>query len=646
MGKSKISGAALFCLAIIFLLTGCTGVQNKETRKQEPKHITEEGPSATTKAAEPTKADSIDRGYLDTTKSIEVRVEILLSQMTLEEKAGQMLQAERNTVKESEVTKLALGSVLSGGGSYPGKNTLSDWNSMIHNLQAAAMKTRLGIPLLYGVDAVHGQNLLKGAVVYPHNIGLGAANDADLMYQMGAAVAEEMKLTGTLWNFAPCVAVGQDPRWGRTYESLSSDPKIVSTLSSAYLRGLQEHGVAGTAKHYVADGGTSYGSGIINGILDRGDTDISKSKLYKIHLAPYKQLVKSGVKTVMASFSSYQGTSMHENKYLLSDVLKGELGFKGFVVSDWEAVKDLEGDSFEEKIAFAVNAGVDMLMEPFDYAKAIDGIVANVNKGTVAMARIDDAVKRILRVKLEMGLFEDPYMEKLNHQVTELGSDEYQGLAKQLVEKSLVLLKNKKNILPLKQGTTIFVTGPAADDMGVQCGGWMSTWQGLSDKDEKKAAEGTTILEGLEEYAEQYDLNIITEKDKAGEADVVILAIGEIPYAEYEGDTRDLSITGVKGLEENKEAIKFAKSLGKPTVALIVAGRNVLISNHVKNWDSIVMCYLPGTQGDGIASVLTGETNFTGKLSMPYYKSIKDIGKKDAEYLYPLGYGLTYKGKK
>ncbi len=641
MGKIKTSVAALFCVTLLSLLAGCSNGQNKGTTIPDTNVITEEGPSAST-TAEPTAVDSINKEYLDTSKSIEQRVEILLNQMTLEEKAGQMLQAERNTVKESEVTKLALGSVLSGGGSYPGDNTLSDWNNLIHNLQEAAMKSRLGIPLLYGIDAVHGQNLLKGAVVYPHNIGLGAANDADLMYKMGAAVAEEMKLTGTLWNFAPCVAVSQDPRWGRTYESFSSDPEIVTTLSSAYLKGLQAHGVVGTAKHYVGDGGTSYGSGVINGILDRGDTVVSEKELRKTHLAPYKELIKDGAKIVMASFSSYKGTKMHENKYLLTDVLKDELGFKGFVVSDWEAVKDLEGESFEANIAFAINAGVDMLMEPFNYDEAIKDIIANVNKGTIAMARIDDAVRRILKVKLEMGLFEDPYMEKLNHEVTDLGSDEYRDLAKQLVEKSLVLLKNDKKTLPLKKGSTIFVTGPAADDMGVQCGGWMTAWQGFSDTDGKRAAEGLTILEGLKAYAAQYGLTIVTDKDKASQADAVILAVGEMPYAEYEGDTKDLSITGKKGLAGNKEAIELAKSLGKPTVALVVAGRNVLISDYMKNWDSIVMCYLPGTQGDGIASVLTGETPFTGKLAMPYYKHTKDIGSKNPDLLYPLGYGLTY----
>lgn len=583
-----------------------------------------------------------EKGYLDITKSAEERAELLLGQMTLKEKAGQMLQAERNTLKDKEVTNLFLGSVLSGGGSYPGNNTLSDWNTLIHDLQVQAMDTRLGIPLLYGIDAVHGQNLLKGAVIYPHNIGLGAANDTELLHQMGAAVAEEMKLTGTLWNFAPCVAVSQDPRWGRTYESYSSDPKIVSNLASAYLKGLSEHGVAGTAKHYVADGGTSYGSGIISGILDRGDANMPEEELRSIHLAPYERLVKDGVKIVMASFSSYQGTKMHENKYLLTDVLKEELGFKGFVVSDWEGTGDLEGVSFKDNVANAVNAGVDMLMEPFRYKEAINAIVSGVNNGKISKERVDDAVKRILTVKFEMGLFEDPYMEKLTHEVTDLGSTKYRELAKQLVEKSLVLLKNDNSLLPLKPVTSVFVMGPAADDMGVQCGGWSTAWQGFTDKEGGRAAEGSTILEGLTDEGKEYGLNIITDREQATEADVIILAIGEQPYAEYEGDTKDLSLTGAKGLTENKEAIAYARSLGKPIVTLIVAGRNVLITDYMKDWDSIVMCYLPGTEGEGITAVLTGESPFTGKLPMPYYSSTDDIGKSEGNYLFPLGYGLSY----
>lgn len=583
-----------------------------------------------------------DLSYLDASLSTQERVASLLGQMSLMEKAGQMLQAERNRVNSGEMASLRLGSVLSGGGSFPGSNTVEDWNKMFKDLQGGALKSTHKIPLIYGVDAVHGLGLLKGAVVFPHNVGLGAANDPELMYQMGAAVAEEMKLVNILWNFGPCVAVSGDPRWGRTYESYSSDPAIVSSLAEAYLKGQTDHGVAATAKHYLADGGTTYGTGEINSLLDRGDAQMSEEDLREIHLAPYKTLVDAGVKIVMASFSSYNGVKMHENEYLITDVLKGELGFKGFVVSDWEAMNALSGGSFEADIALAINAGVDMLMEPNNYKDAINAIVNNVNNGKISEERIDDAVSRILTVKFDMGLFEDPYQEKVTKEVTELGSEGYRDLAKQLVEKSQVLLKNDNNLLPLKQGQKIFVTGPVANDMGLQCGGWGLSWQGQMDNGNGKITEGTTILEGLQEYAKTYGVEIITDKDRASEADVVIMAIGEVPYAEYEGDTRDLSITGRKAHPDNASTIEYVNGLDKPVITLLVAGRNVLITDYMDQWDSIVMCYLPGTEGDGIASVLYGETPFTGKLAMPYYKNVDSIGSEDSDVLFKVGYGLSY----
>lgn len=583
-----------------------------------------------------------DLSYHDASFSTEERVTSLLGQMSLMEKAGQMLQAERNKVTNAEMSSLRLGSVLSGGGSFPGNNTVKDWNTMFQGLQGGALNTSHQIPLIYGVDAVHGLGLLQGAVVFPHNIGLGAANDPELMYQMGAAVAEEMKLVNILWNFGPCVAVSGDPRWGRTYESYSSDPTIVSTLAKAYMKGQMDHGVAATAKHYLADGGTTYGTGEINSLLDRGDAQMSEEELRGIHLAPYKTLVDAGVKIVMASFSSYEGIKMHENEYLITDVLKGELGFKGFVVSDWEAMNALSGSNFEEDIALAINAGVDMLMEPNNYKDAINAIVNNVNSGKISEERINDAVSRILTVKFDMGLFEDPYQEKLTKEVTKLGCDGYREVAKQLVEKSMVLLKNDNNLLPLKLGQKIFVTGPAANDMGLQCGGWGLSWQGQMDNGKGKITEGITILEGIKEYADTFGVEIITDESRAAEADVVILAIGEVPYAEFEGDTTDLSITGEKAHPDNVSTIDFVNSLDKPVITLLVAGRNVLFSDYMEQWDSIVMCYLPGTQGDGIASVLYAESPFSGKLAMPYYNSVEDIGKEDAQSLFEVGYGLSY----
>ena len=348
--------------------------------------------------------------YKDASLPVADRVKDLLARMTLEEKAGQMVQGVIGTATASDVMTLGLGSILSGGGAHPGDNSIKTWQDLVKNYQDGAMATRLQIPFIYGIDSVHGHNNVYGAVVFPQNIGLGAANDPELMYQMGAAVAEEMKLTHTLWNFSPCVAVVQDPRWGRTYESFSSDPDIVSSLASAYLMGQTDHGILSTAKHYAGDGGTSYGTGEGENLIDRGDVLVSPEDFETIHLAPYKALVDAGVRVVMASFSSFQGTKMTENKYYLTDVLKGEYGFTGFVVSDWEATAGLSENTYDEKVAAAVNAGVDMLMEPYKYADAVQAIIDGVRSGAIPEERVDDAVGRILTVKFEMGLFEDPYM--------------------------------------------------------------------------------------------------------------------------------------------------------------------------------------------------------------------------------------------
>lgn len=574
--------------------------------------------------------------------SKDTSIDELIAAMTLEEKVGQMVQGARDMMLPMDVKKLGLGSVISGGGSYPGRNTLEDWQDMIRGFQAAALGTRTGIPIIYGVDAVHGLALVKDAVVFPHNIGLGAANDPELMYRMGAAVAEEMKLIRVPWNFSPCVAVSTDPRWGRTYECYSSNPYIVTELASAYVKGLEDHGVVATAKHYVADGGVVFGTGEGNFLIDRGDAIMSEEELRGTHLLPYKELVDQGIKVIMASFSSWNNVKLHEHKYLLTDVLKEEYGFQGFIVSDWEAVSGLSGSSYDKNIIKAINAGVDMLMEPFSYREATAALIKAVKKGKIKEDRINDAVRRILTVKRDMGLFDDAYMDNISHEVNEPGSEEYRNIAKQLVEKSLVLLKNEDNILPLKKGQKIFVTGPAANDVGMQCGGWSQSWQGTTDNWGVKTTEGTTILEGLVEYGKKYGFEIITDKEQAKDADAVIIAIGELPYAEYEGDTVDLSITGATAHKENIAAINLAKEPGKPVITLIVAGRNVIISDYINDWDSVVMCYLPGSEGDGIASVLSGEVEFSGKLPMPYYRSVDDIGKEDAKLLFDQGYGLTY----
>ena len=574
----------------------------------------------------------------DQPKSTEECVAELVASMSLAEKAGQMVQGEQYPVSNEDITKLGLGSVFSGGGSVPdNNNTVEHWQDTMKKFQQAALSSTTKIPLLYGLDAVHGHNTVYGAVIFPHNIGIGAANDTNLTERMGKYVASEMMLTRTPWNFGPCVAVAQDPRWGRTYESYSSDPTLVSELASAYMKGLESGGVLATAKHYAGDGGALYGTGEGDYLIDRGDAAMSEEQFGAIHLAPYKRLVDEGLRCVMVSFSSYNGVKMHENKYLITDVLKGEYGFKGFVVSDWEGTAGIPAAGFEAQIAAAVNAGIDMLMEPYKYADTVQAIVGGVEKGTIPLERVNDAVARIFTVKLEMGLFDGPYLENAAA-AAELNGQEGRDLARKLVRKSLVLLKNEGDVLPLKTGQKVYVTGPAADNIGVQCGGWTLSWQGIPDRE---LTPGTSILQGLQDCAGEYGFEVITDKAHAAEADVVLLAVGEKPYAEYEGDTEDLSLTGTLGLEGNAEAIAEAAALGKPTVAVIVAGRNVLINEYLEGWDGAVMCYLPGTEGGGVADMLAGMEPFSGRLPMPWYRDVEDIGMPDADLLFEIGYELS-----
>ena len=621
----------LFIVVLCVLLAASLAACEKTPVSEEPSAV------QTPNAAPATESPEV---YLDASAGTQARVADLLSRMSLEDKAGQMVQGEQYPVCDADLQELGLGSVLSGGGSVPDNdNSVSHWNDVIDGFQKAALSRDLKIPFIYGADAVHGHNTVYGAVIFPHNIGIGAANDPELTKQMGAYVAGEMKLTGILWNFAPCVAVGQDPRWGRTYESYSSDPDTVCALASAFVQGQLSEGVLPCAKHYAADGGTTFGTGEGDYLIDRGDAQMSEDELRAVHLAPYAQLIKDGVKSVMVSFSSYQGLKMHENKYLITDVLKGELGFDGFVVTDWEGILGINAPSYDAQVVAAVNAGVDMFMEPYNYMLAIEAIVNGVNNGDIAQERVDDAVSRILTVKFDMGLFEDPYLDNTPMNVTELGSADGRALAKKLVEESQVLLKNENGVLPFKKGQKIYVTGPAADSIGIQCGGWTLSWQGKPDS---KLTPGTTILQGLKDCADAYGLTIVTDESQAKDADVVLLAIGEKPYAEYEGDAQNLSITGDLGLDGNKTAIDKAKALGKPVVTVIVAGRNVLIDDYIGDWDAAVMSYLPGTEGGGMVSPLVGAAKFTGKLAMPWYKSEDDIGKDGAQLQFELGYGLTY----
>ena len=586
---------------------------------------------------------SMEQTNISNAKTKEVKssssVKEILAKLTLDQKAAQMVQGAVYNVTEDAMKKYDYGSILSVNALL----NASEWKKLVLGYQESAMNSKAGIPYIYGNDDVHGVNYCTGTVIFPHNIGIGAANDKDLTYKMGLAVANEAKLTGMLWTFSPCVASAQDPRWGRTYESYSSDNKIVSDMGTAFAKGIIDGGILPCAKHFFADGNVLYGTGEnsdVQRLIDRGDAKLTDAEIKDL-LKVYQSLIDAGVKTIMLSHSSLNGVKMHENaKYI--KYLKKDMGFDGFIVSDWDSIHNIPGDNLKDKTITAINAGIDMLMEANDYEKCRKYIVEGVKEGRISKKRVDDAVTRILKVKKEMGILDDPMMKKVTSEVDSTGSDQYRDLARTLVEESLVLLKNDKQLLPIKKGTKIFVTGPAANDVGVQCGGWTVIWSGITDKEigEKLISKGTTILEGLQELADEYDLTIITDKDKAADADMTLLCLGEKPYAEWEGDSEDINITGKLGLDGNKEAIAQAKSMGLPTVTLLVAGRNVIMKDYMNQWDGIVMCYLPGSEGAGVANVLTGKSSFKGKLPMPYYSNVEDI--RTDNVLYPVGYGLKY----
>lgn len=574
-------------------------------------------------------------GYTDTTLSTAERVELILSGMSLEEKALQMVQIER----QGAIGIAGMGSVLSGGGSTPRDNTPEGWTELITRIQKNVMSGANPIPAIYGIDAVHGHANVVKSTIFPHNIGLGAANDPILMEKMGRITAREMLLTRIPWNFGPCVALAEDPRWGRTYESFSTNPEKAAVLGAAYVRGFQGAGGVATAKHYLGDGQTVWGTGNSGGI-DRGDMQTTESRLRSTALIPYRALVESGVKTVMISFSSVNGEKLHGHSRLITEVLKGELGFKGFVITDWEGIHFLPG-SFEDQVIAAVNAGCDMLMEPYDAKHAQAAIVKGVNSGRIPMERVDDAVRRILTVKIDCGLFEDPLLETLAADAPPLRDAESLDVARQLVEKSMVLLKNDGNLLPIRKGQTVLVMGPGANDIGLQCGGWTLTWQGQEDTN-LRVTPGTTLKESLTLLSEDIGFTVITDPARAGEAGMVLLVLAEKPYAEWEGDNPAPGLTGKTAHRDNQAAMDKAASLGLPVVAVILAGRHISIEKELPAWDAAVMAYLPGTEGDGMGRVLTGLVGFSGTLPMPWYTNVGGKSVREFEVLFPEGYGLRY----
>jgi beta-glucosidase len=593
-----------------------------------------------------------DAPYLDPSLDVETRVEDLLARMTVDEKIGQMTLVENGSITAESLARFSIGAILSGGGGAPTPNTPEAWASMVDRYQEAALSTRLAIPMIYGVDAVHGHNNLFGATIFPHNIGLGAGNNPDLVQQIAAITADEMIATGIYWDYAPVMAVVRDIRWGRTYEGFGEDTALVDSLSNAYLIGMQglpgePMRALGTPKHYVGDGGTTWGTSQ-KGSIDRGDTQVDEATLRAVHLAPYVTAIENGAMSIMVSYSSWNGTPMHAHDYLVNDVLKGELGFTGFVVSDWGGV-DLITEDYYDAVVRSINAGVDMNMVPQNYPLYMEHLKTAVENGDVSMERIDDAVRRILRTKFVMGLFERPFSDPTL--IASVGSEAHRAVARQAVSESLVLLRNENQALPIDPAVpVIFVGGQGGDDIGLQSGGWTIKWSGAIGE----LTPGTTILEGVEARVsadtEVYfnaagNFSRVTDADgNPIIADVGIVVIGEYPYSEWEGDNAFLNID-----RADVAVINRMRERSETLIVILLSGRPMIISDILFAGDAFVAAWLPGTEGDGITDVLFGDMPFTGRLPYTWPRSIEQIPFDfdnlpqegcDAP-LFPFNYGLT-----
>jgi beta-glucosidase len=593
------------------------------------------------------------RSFLKPLSGHDSKVRALLSRMTLEEKIGQMVQAEQNALKDiGDIEKYFLGSLLSGGSSDPKTgNGLEDWTDLYDLLQSRTRNTRLGVPLLYGIDAVHGHNNVLNAVIFPHNVGLGCTRNPALVERAARVTAEEVRATGINWTFAPCVTVPRDERWGRTYEGFGESPDLARQLGGAAVRGFQGNdlssplSVLACAKHFVGDGGTTFGTGLPVGnpkmrILDRGDTRISEQELRDIHMQGYVSAISAGVGSIMPSYNSWNGVKCSGSKRLLTEILKRELGFQGFLISDYYAIDEMPGD-YKTQIETSVNAGMDMFMVPTKYRELYHLLLELVRENRVALSRIDDAVKRILRVKFAMGLMaktRPPLADRRLHK--SFGSPEHRQVARECVRQSLVLLKNRNRTLPIsKRLARIHVAGKSADDIGNQCGGWTISWQGKSGT---ITTGGTTILKAIQDTVSQ-NTKVTFSRDGSGSdgADVVIAVIGETPYAEMLGDRKDLSLSA-----EDVAVVETIKQANIPLVVLLLSGRPMIINKVLETCDAFVAAWLPGTEGRGITDVLFGDHKPTGKLSFSWPRSMDQIpinvGDQPYDPLFRYGFGLTY----
>ncbi|MBO4824146.1 MAG: glycoside hydrolase family 3 protein [Lachnospiraceae bacterium] len=622
------------------------------------------------KVSEPRAEEAVDEQAIEEAKKIYLnkelpvaeRVEALLSVMTIEEKAYQCVQGEQDNVSVEDVKRTGIGSVLSGGGSDPVEGNLPEhWQKRVNELKAAALETRLGIPLLYGIDAVHGNNNIYGATVFPHNIGLGAANDPELMEEIAHVVAREVRAIGVQYSFAPCLANPQNERWGRTYEGFSEKTADVARLAGPFVAALQgdvqgdeympEDTVIACAKHYIGEGYTAEG-------VNQGNVEMPAAEFDELLamgvLDPYKACIDNNVLTVMPSYNSIDGLKCHENKHLLTDVLKEQLGFKGMVISDYNAIGQCSG-TYDEEVANCMNAGVDMFMEAQEWDRCAQTIIKLVKKGEISEERLDDAVSRILRVKFMSNMFDEevgPAHE--NELFDEFGSEENREVARRAVRESLVLLKNgnvdgKHAMEKIKEATNITVCGSGAFDIGRQCGGWTISWQG----EVGNITLGTPIVQGIYDEVKEYakvSHSVQGELDAA--SDVIVTVVGENPYAESDGDVTPSGLKPISGdiklLETVEEQI--ATNGNNPLkVLIIISGRPIDINDYVDKYDAVIMAFLPGTEGEGIADVLFGDYDFTGTLPITWVKDFKKVDEKhelsESEILFPYGFGLNKTGE-
>ncbi|CAI9273087.1 unnamed protein product [Lactuca saligna] len=595
--------------------------------------------------------------YKDPKQPIGVRIMDLMSRMTLEEKIGQMTHIDSYVATPEVMRTYLIGSLSIGGASPPSKEPYPEaWINTINTLQRGSLATRLGIPMMYGIDAVHGNSKVYNATIFPHNIGLGVTRDPELMKKIGAATALEVRATGINYVFAPCVAVCRDPRWGRCFESFSEDPNIVRVMTEI-ITGLQgdihskgqigfpfvvrQKKVAACAKHYVGDGGTTRG-------INENNTAIDFHGLKSIHMPPYHDAIRKGVASIMVSYSSWKGVKMHRNHELIAGFLKNALKFKGFVISDFMGIDKLTDPPHADytwSIQQSISAGLDMIMVGFNYPEFISGLTHLVKKKFIPMSRIDDAVRRILRVKFMMGLFENPFTDF--SMAKYLGEQDHRDLAREAVRKSLVLLKNGKftdvPMLPLpKTSTRILVAGTHADDIGNQCGGWTIEWHGKSGN----ITKGTTILAAVKNTVDPTTEVVYEEEPspdfiRSNNFSYAIVVTGEYPYSESVGDSQTLMIP-----EPGPTTIMNVCG-SVECVVVLITGRPVVIEPYVPIMDALVAAWLPGTEGQGVADVLFGDYGFTGKLAHTWFRTVDqlpmNVGDPNYDPLYPFGYGLTTK---